>query len=178
MLADADLEQWSFLVHHDTYHLEAEDLTPQHAMLHDRLGATRPDEVGEHRSARVERRLGRQWIRLGPRERRAVDPPHRRWARESCGPTGEHARLRVRQKVKLVEGEPQGPQEGLAEGPRRLVLGQHPTGTVLHESGAAREALGPALRFAPLPAHQGAELGETKRLLLLVLYFFFPPRAP
>jgi hypothetical protein len=81
--------------------------------------------------------------------------------------------------VEPLEGKPLGPEQPPAQGARRLLVGEHPTGAVLDERRSSREPLRPAVAIAPVPLDEGAQLGLAKGLLPLVVgYFFFPPRAP
>ena len=81
--------------------------------------------------------------------------------------------------MQVVDRKVLSPEQAAAQGARRLLVGEDPTGVVLDQGSAAGKAFGTAVAVAPVPFDEGAQLGLTKGLLpLLVDYFFFPPRAP
>jgi hypothetical protein len=80
--------------------------------------------------------------------------------------------------VQPLEEKPLGPEQPPAQGARRLLVGEHPTGAVLDERRSSREPLRPTVAIAPVPLDEGAQLGLAKGLPPVVGYFFFPPRAP
>jgi len=81
----------------------------------------------------------------------------------------------------MLERLPLGPQQNLAQGARRLLVGEDPPGVPLNERGATRKPLGSPLCFSPLPTDKGAQLGLAKGpapVVAQVGYFLFPLRAP
>jgi len=179
VLADANLEHWTVLVENGACHLEAEDLTAEHPVLDDRFGAGGADDVGEGRHLWVEWRLRRVRLRLGGRQRRAVDAPDRRRAAEGRGAAGKNARVLVDEQVEVLDREPLGPQQGAAQRPLWLVFGKDPARAVVNRGGPSGKALGAPVPLAPVAPDEGAQLGLTERLAALTLgYFLFPLRAP
>jgi hypothetical protein len=179
VLADTHLEYGAVGVDQGSRHFETKDLTAQDALLDDGFGAGRPNDIGEGGDVRGERRLRAQRLGLGSHERRAVDAPDGRRTGECGRPAGEQAGSTIDDEVQFLEREPLGPEQSPAQGARRFLVSEHPTGAVLDERSSSREPLRPAVAIAPAPLDDGAQLGLAEGLLpLLVGYFFFPPRAP
>jgi hypothetical protein len=160
-------------------HLEAEYLAAQHAVFDDRVGTGGADDLGEGRDEEIDRRLRRERVGLGDRQRGVLDAPHRRRCGEGGCPAGEHAGLLVDEKVQVLDREAQSPEQCPSQGARRFLVSEDPARAVLDERRTTGKVLGAPVRLSPLPSDEGAQLGLAKALRPLgVGYFFFPPRAP
>jgi hypothetical protein len=94
-------------------------------------------------------------------------------------PPGEHTGLvDGDEELEFIQAEALRPEQAPTEGPGRLVLDEDPARSAVHKGGAAGKALHAPIGLSPAPPDEGSQLGLEEGLLLLVLYFFFPPRAP
>ena len=128
VLAHADLQPAG----HHAADLESEHLAEDRPMLDDDLGAASLD--GRHQGPETIGgwRFGRQPGRLGQGEGPAGDPPDAGLHRERARPPGQVAsRVVLDQHMQLVDLVAAGPTQCTAEGPRRLVVDQHPSGPVI-----------------------------------------------
>ncbi|MFL5910119.1 MAG: hypothetical protein ACJ768_06060 [Gaiellaceae bacterium] len=178
VFADAYLQHRAVGLDDSPGHFEPENLAAENAVLDDGLGARGSDDVGKGGDVGVERRLGRQRLGLGWHERRTVDAPDGRLTGKGGRPAGEQAGAVVDDNVQVVEREPLGPEQCPAQGARRLLVSEHPTGAVLDERCSSREPVRAPVAVAPVPLDEGAQLGLAKGPLPVFGYFFFPPRAP
>jgi hypothetical protein len=178
VLSDTDLEHRPVVVDPGPRHLESEDLPAQHAVLDDRFGARGADDVSEGFHVGIERRFGRQRCGRRPRQLGAVDAPDGGRVGEGGGPPGKRAGIRVDEDVKVLERKALSPEQRLAQGALRLLVGVDPPGPVLDQRGPTGEALRAPLRLPRLPSDEGAQLGLAEGSLPFVGYFLFPLRAP
>jgi len=185
VLSNADLEHRPMVVDDRPGHFESEDLAAQHPVLDNRLGAGGADHVDKGFDVGIEERFGRQRRGCGGRQPGAVDAPDGGRVGEGGGTPGKRAGVRVDEDVKILERKALRPEQRLAQGALRLLVGVDPPGAVLYcravcdQRGPTGEALRTPLCLAPLPSDEGAQLGLAEALPPFVLgYFLFPLRAP
>jgi hypothetical protein len=182
VLADTHFEHGPVFVDDDTRHLQPKDLATEYAVLDDRFRTGGAHDVGQRCHTRIERRRGRDRPGLRRRQRGAVDAPDPGRLRERARPAGENSGglAVIDEEVQMLDRQTPRPEEPPAEGPRRLLVSENPTGRALDRGGASRKALVSSVALAPLALDEGAQLRPAKGLLPVSVgyYFLVPLRAP